>query len=128
MNAYAKVGAALLVLVTGFGAGWLVQGWRQAETIAELQKERSDEISTQATAALADLTSAAKTIKENATGATVSNAGLASQLALVRKDLKNAQAKAPLAVGCKPDAGRVRNLAAAVDATNQAAFGSVPGK
>lgn len=77
-----------------------------------------------------DLQTTANSLKQFQSNATrINNAAgdyeraaddLQNRLNPILKDLKDAQHKAPLPIGCKPDAFRVRNLAAAVNAANAA--------
>jgi len=121
MNKYWIAGLAILA----FATGWLVQGWRLNEKIAELQATRSNEIATQSQDALKDLKEASANINAAALGAKSDNTTLTNQIAALRKDVKNAK---PLPPDCKPDDVRMRNLAATISATNQAITRPVPGK
>lgn len=128
MTAYAKAAIGLVLLALGFGGGWLSNGWRMSEKIAEMNSERSDEISIQAKTALDELKEASAAIKGQAQNAALDNSSLLTTMVLVRKDLKNVQAKAPLAADCRPDAARLQSLGAAVDAINKATARPVPSK
>jgi hypothetical protein len=115
------VGGALAVAI-GFGSGWTANGWRLDAEISSIKADRASDRADQAQAALTDLAEAAKKIKDAADGAGIEFFAVNTQLADIKKDLKNANAK-PLPPDCRPDTVRVRSLAAAVDATNKAAAG-----
>lgn len=108
---------ALLIISASFGAGWTANGWRKDRQISELHATRSIEIAVSANAALADIKSATAAINDAASSAKLINDDLNLQLALIRKDLKNAK---PLPVDCRPDAVRVSNINDTIDTANKA--------
>jgi hypothetical protein len=122
----AAEGAALLALA--FSAGWISNGWRLHTEIAEMKTTAATERADSAGTALANLTEAATIIRDQATRAGTDVTALKGQLATIQKEIKNAN---PLPADCKPDAQRVRRLAAsagAVDAaiTRQRSGSAVP--
>jgi hypothetical protein len=113
----ASVGASIAL---GFGAGWLVNGWRLNGEIQTIKTDREKDRADQAQAALADLAVAAHNIRTAADGYTIDVATLGAKLDAIRKDFKNAK---PLPADCRPDDFRVRHLESAIDAANQTAAG-----
>lgn len=120
MSPLAIFGSAALCFALGAGAGWTGNGWRKNAEIADLQKMRAEDKATQATAALDDLTKAAKTINAAAAQYGQVQITLGAKLDQISKDMKNAK---PLPIDCRPDDFRLRNLRATVEAANQAAAG-----
>jgi hypothetical protein len=84
----------LLALALAGAAGWFTNGWRHDAEIAELQRAHAETMRSQSELALTTLQADAKRTKE----------------------LRNAK---PLPAGCVPDADRVRNLDAAIEAANK---------
>lgn len=115
----------VIMAVGGFVSGWYVQGTRMEARLASVKLEQSKEETKQADAAMADLVSAAKTITEAAVSAQLDVSGVNAKLDQIRRDMKNEKPK-PLPADCKPDAPRMRTLAAATDAVDQAIAGSKP--
>jgi hypothetical protein len=107
----------LLVLAIGFGAGWLVNGWRLHSALAKVEAARAKEKADQATAAMTTLKADAAAIHQAATEYAGIQNTLAPKIAALTKELRNAPR---LPVDCKPDPVRVRNLDSAIDAANQA--------
>lgn len=122
LNPLALLAGGALAVAIGFGAGWKTNGWRLDAEISSIKADRANDRATQSEAALTDLAEASRRIKEAADGAGFEFSVVSAQLADIKKDLKNANAK-PLPPDCRPDSVRVRSLAAAVDATNKAAAG-----
>lgn len=116
-----KLLAGAVIIIGAFGAGWMVQGWRLNTEIAQIKAQSSDENAQRAQIAVSDLQADAALIHNAATEYANVQTTLGGKLDLIRKDLKNVQAKAPLPAGCAPDADRLRNLKAAVSAANEAA-------
>jgi len=112
------VGVVLGGAIAGPGA-WHWQANRYERQFAERDAQQAREQLGVAQLALADLQSASALIHQKAVeyGGIQSTLGL--QLEAIRKDLKNA--REPLPVGCRPDDFRVRKLAEAVGAAQQAA-------
>jgi hypothetical protein len=117
-NARPVLIAAVLAGVIGAGAGWFVNGWRLHTEIAELKAQSATDKAAQSDAALADIKVDSAAIHAAATQSAAAVAILVPKMIALTKELKNAP---PLPTGCKPDAYRVRNLEAAVDAANEAA-------
>jgi len=112
------VGAGLAAAVLGFGAGWAVNGWRLGAELAGEKAARAQDQATQVGAALSAMQADASAIRQAATEYAAAQSTLAPKLAALTKELRNAK---PLPPDCRPDAVRVRNLEAAIDAANQAA-------
>lgn len=112
------VGAGVAAAVLGFGAGWVVNGWRLGSELAGEKAAHAQVQATQATAALTTLQADAATIHRAATEYAGIQSTLAPTIAALTKELRNAPR---LPADCRPDAVRVRNLDAAIDAANQAA-------
>ena len=108
----------LLAAVLAFGAGWAVNGWRLGAELAGEKAARAQDQATQAGAALSAVQVDALAIRQAATEYAAAQSTLAPKLAALTKELRNAK---PLPADCRPDAVRVRNLDAAIDAANQAA-------
>jgi hypothetical protein len=113
-----KIAAAVVLLLVGIGIGFQVQGWRKDAEISQLGSKQSN-------AALEDLKTASKAIKDQAAGFQLDTADLKTQMGALRKEFKNVR---PLPAGCKPDADRLRNLQQAVSTTNKAIAGQPAGK
>lgn len=97
-------------------AGWFVKGWQAGAEIADLKAGYAKERETQATAALTTLKADADAITKAAGEYAAITSPLAPKIAALTKELRNAPR---LPVDCRPDAGRVQNLDAAIDAANQ---------
>jgi len=115
-RALAAVGAALVGLLLAGAAGWIANGWRHDAEIAELRRAQTEYRATLTEAALADVQADAAVIRQAATEFAGIQSTLAPKMAALTKELRNAK---PLPAGCRPDADRVRNLDAAIDAANQ---------
>ena len=119
----AGVAAAVTI---GFGGGWPANGWRLNADIATLKAERANEVAVQNKEVLDDFVATAKKIKEQADGANADFSVLGTELAIIRKEFKNAKAT-PLPVDCRPDDGRMRSLTRSVDAVRKAVARQQPG-
>ena len=111
------IGAGVLAAAL-FAAGWTSNGWRKDVEIAELTAARAQADLASANTALSDLREAGARIRQSADDYLAIKSDLGVKLDAIRKDLKNAK---PLPVGCSPDDFRVRKLADAVGAAQQAA-------
>ena len=110
-------GLGFLVAMSLAGAaGWFTNGWRGDAEIAELQRAHAEFRATLSEAALADVHADAKTIRQAATEFATIQSTLAPRMSALTKELHNAK---PLPAGCVPDADRVRNLDAAIEAANK---------
>lgn len=111
--------AGAAVLAGGlFAAGWVTNGWRKDAELAELTAARAQADVETANQALGELRAAGAGIRARADEYRAIQSTLGSRLDAIQKELKNAK---PLPADCRPDAGRVRVLADAVDAAKQAA-------
>jgi len=106
----------LLAMALAGAAGWLMNGWQHDAEIAELQRAHAEFRATLTEAALADVQADAATIRQAATEFAGIQSTLAPKMTALTKELRNAK---PLPAGCRPDADRVRNLDAAIDAANK---------
>lgn len=120
---FLRFGIALAVAAACFGTGWTIQGWHKDSDIAALKLEQSNNRAKVAEKALTELQEGTKQMQAAATDFAGIKLNLDGKLNQISKDLKNAQAKAPLPADCKPDDIRLLNLKAAVDAANSAATG-----
>lgn len=99
-------------------AAWHWQANRYERQLSDLGVQRAQEALAAAHLALEDLQGASALIHQKAVEYAGIQSTLGLQLEAIRKDLKNAT---PLPVGCRPDDFRVRQLADAVAAAQQAA-------
>ena len=106
----------LLAMALAGAAGWITNGWRHDAEIAELRRAQTEYRATLTEAALADVQADAAVIRQAATEFAGIQSTLAPKMTALTKELRNAK---PLPAGCHPDADRVRNLDAAIDAANQ---------
>ena len=112
------IGAGAVAAALCFGAGWAINGWRLGAELASEKAARAQDRAAQARAALSTLQADAAAIHQAATEYAGIQSNLAPKLAALTKELRNAPR---LPADCRPDAVRVRNLDAAIDAANQAA-------
>jgi len=120
------VGASSRALVVGLGlvlamtlsgaAGWFTSSWRHDAEIAELQRAHAETMRSQSELALTTLQADAARITQAATEFATIQSTLAPRMSALTKELRNAK---PLPAGCLPDADRVRNLDAAIEAANK---------
>jgi len=111
------VGLVLLLAMALAGAtGWFTNGWRHDAEIAELQRAHAETMRSQSELALSTLQADATRITEAATEFATIQSILAPRMSALTKELRNAP---KLPAGCVPDTARVRNLDAAIEATNK---------
>lgn len=113
-----RVAGAAALAGALFSAGWTINGWRKDAELAELTAARAQADVATANQALGDLRAAGAEIRARADEYRAIQSTLSTRLDAIQKELKNAK---PLPADCRPDAGRVRMLSDAVDATKQAA-------
>jgi hypothetical protein len=106
----------LLAMAFAAAAGWFTNGWRHDTEIAELQRAHAETMRSQSELALTTLQADAARITEAATEFATIQSTLAPRMSALSKELRNAK---PLPAGCVPDADRVRNLDAAIEAANK---------
>jgi len=113
----AAAAIALLALV-GLAAtgGWIASAWKHDAEIAELRRAHTEYRATLTEAALADVQADAAVIRQAAAEFAGIQSTLAPKMTALTKELRNAK---PLPADCRPDADRVRNLDAAIDAANK---------
>ena len=109
----------LLAMALAGAAGWFTNGWRHGAEIAELQRAHAEFRATLSEAALANVQADAAIITKAATEFADIRSTLAPRMSALTKELHNARTSRPLPVDCRPDAGRVQNLDAAIDAANK---------
>lgn len=114
----AAAGAIVLVGLMAIAAagGWIASAWKHDAEIAELRRAQTEYRATLTEAALADVQADAAVIRQAAAEFADIQSTLAPKMTALTKELRNAK---PLPAGCRPDADRVRNLDAAIDAANQ---------
>lgn len=112
-----------LLVIAGIAIGATAQGWRKNAVIADLQRDSETGRADRAETALDTLNTAINKMNTAAGDYIIARDNLRLQMDAITKELKNVQAKNPLPVDCRPDAGRLRSLQAAVDAANRAAAG-----
>jgi hypothetical protein len=109
----------LLAMALAGAAGWFTNGWRHDAEIAELQRAHAEFHATLSEAALANVQADAAVIRTAATEFAAIQSTLTPRMSALTKELHNARTTRPLPVDCRPDAGRVQNLDAAIDAANK---------
>lgn len=109
----------LLAMALAGAAGWFTNGWRHGAEIAELQRAHAEFRATLSEAALANVQADATVIRTAATEFAAIQSTLTPRMSALTKELHNARTTRPLPVDCRPDAGRVQNLDAAIDAANK---------
>jgi hypothetical protein len=109
------LGLVLAMALSG-AAGWFTNGWRHGTEIAELQRAHAETMRSQSELALTTLQADAARITTAATEFAAIQSTLAPRMSALTKELRNAK---PLPAGCVPDADRVRNLDAAIEAANK---------
>ena len=114
----AGLGLLLAMALAGV-AGWFTNGWRHDAEIAELQRAHAEFRATLSEAALANVQADAAVIRTAATEFAAIQSTLTPRMSALTKELHNARTTRPLPVDCRPDAGRVQNLDAAIDAANK---------
>lgn len=93
-------------------------------TIADMKTAAANIQTANATASLKQFETDAGLIHDAAVSYAADKTNLAARMDAISKDFANAIKAKPLPLDCKPDADRLRNLAAAIAATNTAAAGS----
>lgn len=112
-----------LSMLTAAGATWFVTSRSYEVVIANQKADKAESAADNATASLDQLKAFIGNMNAATTGYNNTQGVLYGKIDDLAKDLKNAQSKAPLPVDCKPDADRLRSLAATVSAVNAAAAG-----
>lgn len=114
--------AAVATISAGLaGAGvYTAQEWRYEAKISKSEATQAKVDTAAATGALADLVRAAGVISAAAKRYGTVSTTLTGRIDILTKELRDAPA---LPVDCRPDAFRVRNLRAGIDAANAAATG-----
>jgi hypothetical protein len=108
--------AILTLAALAAAGGWIASAWQHDAEIAELKRAHAEFRATLSESALADVQADAATIRQAATEFATIQSTLAPKMTALTKELRNAK---PLPADCRPDAVRVRNLDAAIDAANK---------
>jgi len=111
------VAAAVFAAALSVGATHWIDAKGYGITIANLKADAANQKAANVTAALAQLQGFINKMQNADAGYNGDLANIKKQFAALELEFKNATAK-PLPLDCKPDAGRVRILSAAVAATN----------
>lgn len=106
----------LFAVIVGFAAGWKVNSWRMGSSYVA---EKAEVIKTGADALKANV----QNVNDAGNQHVNDSLHLKTQIATLKKELKDVQKTKPVPADCKPDADRLRIITAAVDATNRAASG-----
>ena len=104
--------------VAGAGAAWYGLAAIYGQTLAELRLERTADDLAVARGSIEQTNRDLQAMAQNARAAAAIGPELTASIGALTKALKNAN---PLPAGCRPDAGRVRNLTDAVRAARDAA-------
>lgn len=114
------IGGAFL-FITGMVAGGETIAVIKNGVIARMERDEAVADKARATADLKQYQDISKQIYTAAADLAKTTTTLGTQFDTIERDLNDARKKKPLPRDCKPDAGRVRNLDAAIAATNSAA-------
>ena len=104
---------AIVCVVVGFVAGWIVNSWRLS---ASYQAEKAEVVQASAD----HFRDASKKVNDSA-NEYLRNTEQLEQIAELKKELAHAKKNNPLPADCRPDADRLRVLKDAVRAANTAA-------
>ena len=115
-RAAAGVIAILAMVALAAAGGWIASAWRHDAEMAELQRAHAEFRATLSESALADVQADTAAIRQAAAEFATIQSTLAPKMTALTKELRNAP---KLPADCRPDAVRVRNLDAAIDAANQ---------
>lgn len=118
--------AAVILSVAGFSCGWFLKGTIKDGEIKTIKLEQATDTAKASQEALTKFVDASKVVVDAAKSAQVDVSAINASLEQIRKDVKNVKT-APLPAGCKPDAPRVRSLAATTDAVDAAIAGPKSG-
>lgn len=120
-----RLAAAVTAVAAAFSAGWTAQGWRKDAVISELQRGTAQSEASSLAHDIEGLQKSASAVQAAASGAIADNTATVRELRAIRQEMKNAK---PLPPDCRPDAERLRQRNAAIEAYNRAAAGSVSGR
>lgn len=120
-----RVAAAAAAVVASFSAGWIAQGWRKDAAISDMERATVQAEASALGRDIVGLQKAASAVQAAASGAIADNTATVRELRAIRQEMKNAK---PLPPDCRPDAERLRQRNAAIEAYNRAAAGSVSGR
>lgn len=115
-NPYIILGTAGAWLISLAVVGWLMY----ARGHDDMRNTMNEQNLKQTQEVLAQFSKDAAGIHGAAQAYVSQRSDVDAKFAALSKDLKNATKAKPLPVDCKPDAGRVRSLAAAISAANSA--------
>lgn len=114
MNLKSNLMIGTLALLTGFVAGWSVNGWRLS---AYQEAEKAEQIQSNAD----HFRDATEKINAEASQYSGNSRELEKQIANLKKELSDAKKNHPVPAGCRPGSDRLRVLKDAVRAANSAA-------
>ena len=107
---------AIVCLIAGFVAGWIVNGWRLSSSY---QAEKSEVVQSNAD----HFRGVTKKINVEANQYVKKTYELKDEIDSLKKELSHAKKNHPVPADCRPDADRLRILKSAVSAANRAAAG-----
>lgn len=103
----------------GFGAGWLVNGWRLDAQLADCKAASAQRDAEAATEALGKVTQAAEAVAGAASAVAAAGARSAAANEAARRHWTALVKAAPLPAGCKPDQARAEAFGEAVKRTQE---------
>lgn len=117
LSPYVLIGFAVALVAAGATGAAGMYHWDQVAYL-KLEKKQEDADLKQAKDVLQGYEANVTTINNAAREFLAGQNDFGVKLDEIGKDLHNVQTQKPLPVNCKPDAGRVRDLNAAIEATN----------
>ena len=114
---YGYIAAAVIAAAA---SGWAVHAIDNG-SYQSLKAEQASQEAAAAQAALAQIQNWNKQILDAVNGYNAASSDLTGRISTIQRELRNVQAKTPLAADCKPDADRLHALQSAIAASNAAA-------
>ena len=121
---WAKILLILLFGASCFFGGWHVRGWKAGKDIADIHTKAAENEAKKLGEQLQAITAAATKIQASATESIESRKRLEASIAALMKQRKEYVKANPLPAGCRPDAGRVRQLEEAINSANESISGT----
>lgn len=109
-----------IAAAAGFGAGWIVNGWRLGRQVAECKSDSAQRDAAAATEALGKVTQAADAVADAASAVVEAGARSAAANEAARRRWAEMVKATPLPAGCKPDQARAEAFGDAVKRTQEA--------
>ena len=106
----------IVILIIGFAAGWLVNGWRLSSSY---QVEKAEVVQANADH-FADVS---RKVNDRANEYLGNSEQLKKQIAELKKELAHAKKNHPVPADCSPDSDRLRVIKDAVHTANSTAAG-----